>query len=162
MLIGILSDTHDQLPQIDAAVAYFRKKGVEHLIHAGDFIAPFSVKRLKAVGCPVTAVYGNNDGERFGIRKAFGDWGEVHERVVKLELGGRRIVVVHEGDLVEELAASGLHDVVIYGHSHGGEIRGVGETLIINPGPGGGVPDGGAQCVLLDLAKMDAKVKGLG
>ncbi len=161
MVVGILSDTHDQLDRIDAILDWFKKKRVEHILHAGDFIAPFSVKRLKNGGCPVTAVYGNNDGERAGIAKAFGDWGQVHERVAKLELGKRRILMMHEPDLLEEAAESGRWDVVIYGHSHGPEIRRVGECLIINPGGGGGVPDGDSTCILLDLSTMEAKIKAL-
>jgi len=161
MRIGILSDTHDQLPMIDAAVEFYRQKSVEHVIHAGDFIAPFSVKRLKAVACPVTAVFGNNDGEKEGIRKAFGDWGSVHERVARITLAGRRIVVVHEPDFVEEAAASGMCDVVVYGHSHGSDIREVGSCLVVNPGGCGGVPDCDPTCVLLDLDTMKAKLKTL-
>lgn len=162
MLVGILSDTHDQLSMIDAAVDHFRRKGVEHVIHAGDFIAPFSVKRLKPLGCPVTAVFGNNDGEKDGIRRAFGDWGTVRERVARLTLADRRIMVMHEGDFVEEAAASGLCDVVIYGHSHEAEIREVGRCIVINPGACGGVPDCDPTCVLLDLDTMKAKMKVLG
>jgi putative phosphoesterase len=161
MLIGVISDTHDQLGALDKAIAYLRKKQVEHVLHAGDFIAPFSVKKLADLRCPVTAVYGNNDGERNGIRSAFAEWGTVHARVARIELGERRILMVHEPDFVEEAAASGLYDVVIHGHTHEVGTREAGGALIINPGSTGGVPDVPPTCVILDLEKLKAKVHQL-
>jgi uncharacterized protein len=161
MVIGILSDTHDQLANIDKSVAYLRGKKAEHVLHAGDFIAPFAVKPLAKLDCPVTAVFGNNDGERTGIRNAMGDWGTVTPRVARLELEGRRILLVHEPDLVEEAALSGLYEVVVYGHTHEAGIREVRKTLIVNPGSAGGVPDVPATCVMLDLEKMKAKIHEL-
>lgn len=161
MVLGIISDTHDQLANIDKAVAYLRKKQVEHVLHAGDFVAPFAVKRLAALKCPVTAVYGNNDGERTGIRNALGEWGTVASRVVRLELAGRRILMMHEPDLVEESAASGLHDVVVFGHTHEASVEETGGCLVINPGSAGGVPDVPPTCVVLDLEKMKARIHDL-
>jgi putative phosphoesterase len=158
VIIGIVSDTHDQLDCIDRILDHFARHEVDHILHGGDFVAPFSVKRLKRAGCPITAVFGNNDGERLGLRKAFKDMGEVHERMVKLELAGRRIALMHEPDFVEELAASGAFDVIVYGHTHGAEVRRVNETLVINPGGGGGVPDGNPTCCVLDLATLKATI----
>lgn len=159
MVIGIISDTHDQLDCIDRILAHFARRGVRHILHGGDFIAPFSVKRLSRAGCPVTAVFGNNDGEVLGIRKAFKGIGEIHGRVARVELGGRRIGLMHEPDFLEETAASGAFDVLVYGHSHEAEVRRVGATLIINPGAGGGVPDGEPTCCILDLATLEASIE---
>jgi uncharacterized protein len=161
MVLGIISDTHDQLASIDKAVAYLRRKQVEHVLHAGDFVAPFAVKRLAGLKCPVSAVYGNNDGERTGIRNALGEWGTVASRVLRLTLAGRRILVMHEPDFVEESAASGLHDVVVFGHTHEASVAEVGGCLVINPGSTGGVPDVPPTCVILDLEKMKARIHDL-
>ncbi len=161
MLIGVLADTHDQLGNIDKAIAYLRKKQVAYVLHAGDFIAPFAVKRFAELHCPVVAVYGNNDGERAGIRNAFGDWGTVHARLARVELGGKRILLLHEPDLVDECAASGLHDVVIHGHTHEAYVKEDGACLVINPGSAGGVPDVPPTCALLDLDKMKARIHQL-
>jgi predicted phosphodiesterase len=42
MRIGIMSDTHDNMPQIKKAVRLFNERGVVHVIHAGDFTSPFN------------------------------------------------------------------------------------------------------------------------
>jgi hypothetical protein len=51
MKVGLISDTHDNLPQIEKAVAFFNDKGVDFVIHAGDFVAPFSVAVLLKLNC---------------------------------------------------------------------------------------------------------------
>ena len=42
--------------------------------------------------------------------------------------------MTHKPDTIEEVAASGKYDIVIYGHTHKKDIRKIGETMIINPG----------------------------
>ncbi|MCM8780547.1 MAG: metallophosphoesterase family protein, partial [Candidatus Omnitrophica bacterium] len=69
MRIGIISDTHDNLPKIDSAVEYFNRQRVGFVLHAGDFVAPFAVAKLKKLDCDWAGVFGNNDGEREGLSK---------------------------------------------------------------------------------------------
>ncbi|MEM2172632.1 MAG: metallophosphoesterase family protein, partial [Thermoproteota archaeon] len=38
MLIGLISDTHDNLIMIEKSVAFFNEKKVEVVLHAGDVI----------------------------------------------------------------------------------------------------------------------------
>jgi len=47
MIIGLMSDSHDNLPKIKQAVEFFNKKKVKLVLHAGDFVAPFVVRELK-------------------------------------------------------------------------------------------------------------------
>ena len=157
MKIGIMSDSHDNMPNIAAAVKYFNEAGVAHVIHAGDFVAPFVYRALKELKCPFTGVFGNNDGERLGLQKTLTPLGTLEPRLAKLDLGGKRIVVVHEGDFVEELAASGQYDLVVYGHSHTHDVREVGGVLIVNPGETCGWVTGRSTVVVLDLetGKLD-------
>ena len=62
MLIGIVSDTHDDLAAVEAAVSLFEREGVDAVVHCGDFVAPFSVTPFDA-DFGFHAVRGNNDGE---------------------------------------------------------------------------------------------------
>jgi putative phosphoesterase len=138
MQVGILSDTHDNVPAVRAAMDVFEEAGVETAVHCGDFIAPPVVPHLDREGIAVHAVRGNNDGEREGLLAAFEDLpgGTLHGRFAELTLGGRRFAVLHgeEKPVVEALAASGAYDYVAYGHWHAREERSVGETTVINPG----------------------------
>ena len=47
MLIGVMSDTHDDIVQTKKAVAKFNQKKVEQVLHAGDIISPFMIDTLK-------------------------------------------------------------------------------------------------------------------
>ena len=49
MLIGAISDTHDNLPQIEKAVKYLNEQKVDLVLHAGDYVAGFVIPKFKAV-----------------------------------------------------------------------------------------------------------------
>lgn len=160
MKIGILADSHDHVPKIKQAVELFNAEGVALVIHAGDFVAPFAVQALEGLNCRVVAVFGNNDGEKLGVAKRFEAVGEVHARLAEVEIGGRKIGVVHENELVAPLAAGGTYDVVVYGHTHEVDVRREG-TLIINPGEVGGWLTGRCTVALLDLDTLETEIREL-
>ena len=160
MKLGILSDTHDNLPLLHRAAERLREAGVGHIVHAGDFVAPFALPPLREVEVPVTGVLGNNDGERVFLKARFDEYGwMLGAKFAFLELGGRRIAVHHEPEPVEALAASGLYEVVIYGHTHAVDIRPAASgTWIINPGEGGGWLTGHSTLVVLDLESLEPEL----
>ena len=67
MEIGVCSNSYDNVNMIKMAVDLFNVEGVELVIHAGDFIAPFAVAAMSDLNCKVIGVFGNNDGERIGV-----------------------------------------------------------------------------------------------
>jgi putative phosphoesterase len=138
MNVGIISDTHDNVPAIQDAMDVFEDRGVETVVHCGDFVAPPAVRHLEREGIDVHAVRGNNDGEREGLVSAFENLqgGALHGRFAELELGGREFAVLHGEDkpLIEALADSGEYDYVLHGHWHVREHRNVDGTTVINPG----------------------------
>ena len=170
MKIGVLSDSHDNLPNIRRALEVLRAAGAEALIHAGDFVAPFAVRELLKFGGGVYGVFGNNDGERAGIRKI---WEQVYDPPHLFVLGGRRIGVMHERIPSEKLPADlRSAEVFIYGHTHTAAIavlcRGIprpgrahlsgepGGALFINPGEAGGWLTGQPTIAMLDTEKLEA------
>jgi uncharacterized protein len=135
MRIGIVSDTHlyDHKPELPAALAE-GLRGVDLILHAGDWIAESIADRLSEIA-PVDGVAGNNDGaeivRRFGRRKV-------------MDLAGYRIGIVHGdgGRSTPDTAfqafcdANGkpTTDIVLFGHSHipFSELRS--GVLLFNPG----------------------------
>ncbi len=158
MKIGVLSDTHDNIPKIKAAVELFNAEDVQLVIHAGDIIAPFAAAAMSDLKCRVVAVLGNNDGEQIILAKRFEDIGELHIYAAQIEVGGKNIVVTHYPDLVESLAASGDFDVVIYGHTHNVDVRKE-NTLILNPGECGGWVTGTSTVALVDLETLEVDIR---
>ena len=122
MRVGVIADTHGLLrPEAVAALA-----GAEHILHAGDIGSPEIVPRLAEVA-PVTAFRGNVD---------TGAWAAAFPPTVTLELGGRRIHMLHDlHDLALDPQVEGV-DVVVSGHSHRPSVR-QGGVLLLNPGSAG-------------------------
>ena len=87
---------------------------MEVVIHAGDFVAPFAVRRLLSFSGPIHAVYGNNDGERAGLKKLLP---QVADGPLWVGFSGKRVLVHHFIDWCssEDIARA---DVVITGHTH--------------------------------------------
>ena len=45
-LIAVLSDSHDNIWNLDKALQAVRRSGATHLLHCGDFVAPFIMHQL--------------------------------------------------------------------------------------------------------------------
>ncbi len=163
-LVGIVSDSHDNLPAIDRAVEKLRKAGVNEVVHAGDIIAPFSLKKFKSF--KLFAVFGNNDGERLLLSKVAADLGfTLSDQPLVVEIDGYRIAVIHgvQGAgptraFAYSLARSGDYDFVVYGHLHEAEVRKVGDVLVVNPGEVCGYLTGRSTIAILDLEERSARI----
>ena len=135
MQVAVLSDCHDRLENLETVLR--RVEGAEVALFCGDYCAPFTLKMLaEGFPGPVHSVFGNNDGDAFLLLRIAKQVGNVtfHQPMVNLELGGRRIAVVHYPELGEALALSGTYDAVFSGHSHTAGARTLGSTLWANPG----------------------------
>jgi len=160
MLIGVMADSHDNVPKIEAAVSLFNQRGVEHVLHAGDFVAPFAIDPLRALECPLLAVFGNNDGERLGLAARIREIGEVHAYLATATLADRRLAMVHYPELAEPLARSGAFDLVIYGHTHRVDQR-RDDGLLLNPGETGGWLTGCSTVAVVDLTRLQVELHEL-
>lgn len=157
MLIGIMSDSHDHLEAIRLAVDFFNHNGVELVIHAGDLISPFTAFEFKKLKMPFEAIYGNNDGEREGLKTAFKELCNL-EDFKEIHADGRKIAVIHGANqsLVDALASGENYDVLIRGHSHQMDVSGD-KTIIINPGETCGYLSGKKTVILLSTEDLNFK-----
>lgn len=153
MKIGILADTHDNIQAIKTAVSFFNTQDLKYVVHAGDYVAPFSLKELMNVSAKFFGVFGNNDGERMGLHAVCKN---LHEPPYDLILDGKHIVVTH---MLESLSKrSTLNtDIIIYAHTHMPEIK-PGMPMYINPGECGGWLNGKNTVVILDLKAFQADI----
>jgi len=162
MLIGLMSDTHDNLPMIDKAVTKLNEEGVELVLHAGDYVAGFVVPRFRQLKAKLIGVFGNNDGDHELLRKRFSENNrlELRGNFAEISVGGLKIALLHGGDeeLLEALINQEGFDVVVHGHTHMHEIRRIGKTLVVNPGEVCGYLTGKSTFALLDTAKREAKI----
>jgi putative phosphoesterase len=47
MKIGIISDTHDDIENVQKAIEIFKAEGVNYVIHAGEYVFPGVVKEFE-------------------------------------------------------------------------------------------------------------------
>lgn len=164
MLIGVISDTHDDYQALYAAGRLFRERGVSVVVHAGDWSSPFSMLKLRRALGPdprIVTVFGNNDGDRYMAAKRAADARvEILGEAASLELAGRKIGVYHGTAevLVEAMARSRMFHLVIYGHTHRREIRQVDGSLVLNPGEACGCATGEKTAAVVDLADMRVEI----
>lgn len=158
MKIGIISDTHENMPKIRAAVELFNHESVEVVLHAGDIISPITADEFSALKSPLIGVFGNNDGDKLFLTERFKTIGTIHSKRYEGEIGGKKFLLIHEPDMLDALIRSNVYDLIVYGHTHRSEISRRGKTLIINPGEGGGWVTGKCTAVLLDTETMEARL----
>ncbi|MGZ0747442.1 metallophosphoesterase [Haloparvum sp. AD34] len=134
MLVGIVSDTHDNLDLVQAAVGQFEYEGVDVVVHCGDVVSPFSATPFDG-DWDFYAVRGNNDGE-WALQDTVTDFGTYLGEAGSLTLDGVDLAVYHgtSETLTDALVESGDYDVVCHGHTHRHDLEGRGGTVRVNPG----------------------------
>ncbi len=154
MRIGLVSDTHDRLPTLRAALERFTALGIDTIIHPGDVIAPFAARLLADFRGTVAITYGNNDGERAGLKRVLP---QIQDGPLWLELAGRRILVHHFIEWCDP-ADVARADVVVTGHTHEVRIERRGSGLLVNPGECCGWVTGRCTAAWLDLTTLQTEI----
>ena len=161
MKVCIVSDSHDRADALAQAVRRAKEEGAETVIHCGDVIGTQTLRAAMAVRLPLHVIHGNNLGDPVSLaRLARESGGQVHYHGpdARLELGGRRVFVVHYPEYGYAMACTGDWDLVCCGHSHAAGVEHVanvkgGRTWLVNPGTVAGLA-APATWVLGDLATM--------
>jgi putative phosphoesterase len=135
--LAILSDTHDQIANLRAAIAYCNAKHIDILCHCGDLISPFMLKELAFFRGPVHLIYGNNAGDQHLISsRCSEEFANIthHGMVGNFTCDDQKVAMVHYPEQARGLASLSSYDIICCGHSHRYGIEYYGKTLLINPG----------------------------
>ena len=142
MKVCIVSDSHDRADPLAAAVIKAKEQGADTVIHCGDLIGTQTLRAAMSAGLVMHVIHGNNLGDPVSLSR----WArerpgklEYHGPDARLELGGRRVFVVHYPEYGHAMACTGDWDLVCCGHSHEAGVRQVanvkgGKTWLVNPG----------------------------
>lgn len=137
MKIAIISDTHDNVPNLEKALLWMNQNKIDQIIHCGDLCAPSILIKVLAPGFtgPIHMVYGNvEDRDLLSIKVKVFDQVIHYGDLAELELDGKKIAVIHYPEKAKKLAVSGKYDLVFYGHSHKPWEEKVDTCRLINPG----------------------------
>lgn len=141
MKVAIISDTHDNIPNLEKFLDWANKNDMAMIVHCGDIssVATVALMAEKFFG-QINLVFGNAS-DRDGINsmsiklnnvKVHGDQGEIFT-------AGKKIAFCHKPEEAKILAAGGQHQIVFYGHTHKPWIESVGNCQLVNPGTLGGM-----------------------
>jgi putative phosphoesterase len=139
MKIGLISDTHDNIQNIQNAISLFNNRHISFVIHAGDITNPEAVEAF--AGVKLIGVLGNNDVDVGELNNAFDKiGGQLKGEFCEIEEDNLIFAIYHGTDSKkkESIIQSGKYDVVVYGHTHRVQNKRVGKTLVINPGTANG------------------------
>lgn len=133
MKIGVLSDSHKNIPYLRRAIEALIKEGVSILIHLGDDYADskildeYPIKNIKVPG-----VFDPEYKEK-----------DIENRVLE-KIHGMSFLISHtktshrndqkEDIIPEDIVEKGGVDIFLFGHSHLYEIKKEGKTIFFNPG----------------------------
>ena len=128
MRIGIISDTHGNLP----TAIHKAFSGVDHIIHAGDIGGQHILDELELIA-PITAVIGNCD--------YYGDYFTAEE-TASITLSGKRFFIAHNPQLIMRAlsgrgglpSGSPLPHICVHGHTHIPRNEYAGAVLMLCPG----------------------------
>jgi putative phosphoesterase len=161
MRVGLVSDTHDNVPKIREVIRRLNELNVDLVLHAGDYVSPFTAKPYSELRAKMIGVYGNNCAEREKLREVYAAAGkEIVGNFAEVESGGRRIALLHGHDdaLQRSIIAHGGYDAVVHGHDHKAKVEKKGTTLVVNPGEVCGYVTGRSSFSVLETGGLEAEI----
>jgi putative phosphoesterase len=158
MIVGIFADTHDHLDNIRRVVMLFNERNCECVLFAGDLVSTFAVPPLRELNCPFYGCFGDNEGNKTGLRGGLRVIGEIREPPALYTLAdGTRVAIAHMESQLASISED--YDIAVHGHTHRPRIhadkRG---RLIINPGETSGWTFGAPSVAILNTVTRDVEI----
>lgn len=123
MKIAIISDTHDNLPNLKKAIEWINKEKIQLILHCGDISSQETIDEArKLFNGDIKFVKGN------------ADWELNLPDKMELEFNKKKIGFVHFPAEAKKMVQSGNFDMVFYGHTHRAWDEKVDSCHMINPG----------------------------
>jgi putative phosphoesterase len=159
MVIGVISDTHNNQKNIRIIIDILNKELVDTVIHTGDICNQASLELFSQLDADLVGVFGNNDRSEIGLKKTSEN---LHfffqEPPLNLKIKGRKIAVFHEPDHIDGyLRENNDLDLVLHGHTHRYRKDKINDTYIFNPGESAGFVKGKNAIGTVDLNNMEIK-----
>ena len=158
MRVGVVSDTHNHIKNVQEIVELFNASDVSRVIHTGDITQAKTLDLFAMLNADFFGVYGNNDLERDSLEDAVNRHGFYFvDPPLILNWHNRKIAVLHDPLDVIKLPQAD-HDLVIHGHTHLYRAEQTNGQLIFNPGECAGHMPGLNTVGIVDLVSMDVEL----
>jgi len=147
-----ISDTHDNLKAIEDLISALKGEVFDFVVHAGDVIAPFSMKALEKLGKKLYIAFGNNDGEKKILTSIAEKNGWEIGEIIEFPNG----VVYHGTDIrIVEILKKTIHKYLIIGHTHVPKVERLNGKILINPGEVCGYQTGKRTFAIVEDESVD-------
>lgn len=159
MLIGVVSDTHNNLKNIEKIISLFNERNVSFVIHTGDIANAKSLDKFSKLHCDLIGVYGNNDRNEIGLAEiAKKNKFDIDEPPKIININNRIVAIFHEPDCIESFLINNQSiEVVFHGHTHRYREEFLNNTLIYNPGESAGIQSGNNAIGIIDLDNLSTE-----
>lgn len=146
MQIGLISDIHDHLEEIDRALTIFTQHNIDMIVNAGDWISLYTFEYFanqclrNNLKVPIKSVLGNNEVEHHRFIELSKNLPLPIEITAHISLDfvvdEIKIAVSHGHDLVtlRSLISCQSYQLVVTGHTHTVRNELIDKTLVVNPG----------------------------
>ena len=159
MFIGVVSDTHNNLKNIDQIITLFNEEKVSLVIHTGDIANASSLEKFSKLKCGLVGVYGNNDRNEVGIKEVVKkEKFRFQEPPNLISISKRNIAIFHEPDFIDDFLATRKDiDLVLHGHTHRYRNEKKANVLFFNPGESAGMLKSKNAIGIINLKNLDAR-----
>ncbi len=156
MRIGVVSDTHNNLKNIDKIISIFNKEKVGLVVHTGDIASANALEKFSSLACPLIGVYGNNDRLEKGLEEVAVRNGFLFKNPpLKITKMNRKIAIFHEPELIDDfLSKNKDQSVVLHGHTHRFRMEIIDDVLFYNPGESAGMQAGKNALGIINLKDL--------
>ncbi|MEC7910869.1 MAG: YfcE family phosphodiesterase [Pseudomonadota bacterium] len=159
MSVGVVSDTHNRVTNVEKIIDIFNDMEVDTVLHTGDITQAKTLSLFTRLNCPLIGVYGNNDLKEPNLRETARLKGFEFEKppLVK-RLEGKNVAIFHEPDDISNfLKNNSTTDLVVHGHTHKFRDEEIEGTRVFNPGECAGMIKGKNAVGIIDLKNFKIK-----
>ena len=144
MILGVVSDTHNHMANVEKIITIFNSRKVDLVVHTGDISQPKTLDKFSKLDCPLFGVFGNNDLEEKDLVETANSNGfKFQLPPFYFEYAGRKIAVLHDPLNLEEVIGNYKNlDLILHGHTHRYRYETIGGVVVFNPGECAGIMKG--------------------
>ncbi len=159
MLVGVVSDTHNNIKNIENIINIFNKEEVNLVIHTGDISKAETLRLFSQLDCPMVGVFGNNDRFEKGLKEVCYEYNfNFQDPPLSLTLEDKKIAIFHEPELIDGYIKEHIDvQLIIHGHTHRYREESLNDIIFFNPGESAGLLEGKNALGIINLDNLEIR-----
>ena len=159
MIVGVVSDTHNNIKNIKKIIDLFNDEQVDLVIHTGDISKASTLEIFSNLNSPLVGVFGNNDRIEEGLKEVCKEYNfNFQEPPLSLTLENKKVAVFHEPELIAGHIKDHQNiDLILHGHTHRYKEEITDGIIYFNPGESAGSMEGKSAIGLIDMSNLNIK-----